>query len=279
MMRFLKWLGIALGALVALTLLAALAVYVIGGRIFARTYDVPAPAVTLPADSLAAARGERMARTRGCFGCHGSDLGGEVLFDEPGVGRLVAANLSRLVPSAGDAQLARAIRLGVRVDGRSVFAMPSPMFYHLSDADLGDLLAFLRTVPPVPDSLPPSQVRFLGRLGLVLNQYQPLVREIDTTVAYPAVTPREPAEALGRYVALTSCTECHGLDLEGEGSTPSLRIVGGYSADDFSRLMRTGVPLGGRKLDLMEEVALGRFAHLTDDEVAALYAYLKNRTS
>jgi mono/diheme cytochrome c family protein len=279
MMRLLKWLGVALGALVVLTLLAALAVYVIGGRIFARTYDVAAPAVTLPADSLAPARGERVARIRGCLGCHGSDLGGRVFFDEPGVARLVAPNLSRLVPSVSDAQLARAIRLGVRVDGRSVFAMPSPMFYHLSDADLSDLLAFLRTVPPVTDSLPPSRLRFLGRLGLVLDQYPPLVREIDTTVPYPAVTPREPADSLGRYVALTSCTECHGLDLEGGGSTPSLRIVSGYSAEDFNRLMRTGVPLGGRKLGLMEEVALSRFAHLNDDEVAALYAYLKNRTS
>jgi mono/diheme cytochrome c family protein len=276
MTRLLKWLGFALGAAVVLAVVAAVVVYVKGERVFARTYDVAVPAVTVPTDSLAPARGERVARVRGCFGCHGPALAGEVLYDEPRVARLVAPNLTRLVPSASDGQLARAIRLGVRVDGRSVFAMPSPMFYHLSQADLGDLLAYLRTAPPVDDTLPPSEVRFLGRLGLVLGQYWPLIIEIDTTVPYPTLTPTEP-EALGRYLALTSCTECHGADLEGSGSTPSLEIVRGYSAEDFAKLMRTGVPLGGRTLDLMAEVALGRFVHLTDEEVAALYAYLRNK--
>jgi mono/diheme cytochrome c family protein len=279
MTRLLKWLGFALGTVVVLALVATVAVYVKAERVFARTYDVAPLTVTLPTDSLAPERGERVARIRGCFGCHGSGLEGKVFFDEPGLARIVAPNLTQLVATATDGQLARAIRRGVRVDGRSVFAMPSPMFYHLSEADLADLLAYLRTLAPVADSLPPDELRVFGRLGLVLGQYTPLTADIDTTVPYPDVTPQGPPEAWGRYIALTSCTECHGDDLEGDSANgvPSLRIVGGYSTEDFAKLMRTGVPLGGRKLDLMEEVALGRFVHLTDEEVAALYTYLRDK--
>jgi mono/diheme cytochrome c family protein len=277
MTRIAKWIGMALGALALLAVLAYAVLVLLSHRVFDRRYDVAPVAIALPTDSLAAVRGQRLARIRGCPGCHGRELGGETFFDEPWVARLVAPNLTRLVPGATDQELARVLRRGVRLSGRGVFSMPSPMFYHLSDADLGDILAYLRTLSPLPDSLPADKLRLLGRLGLATGQYPPLIDLIDTTVGYPAVTPLEPPEALGRYLALSTCTECHGLDLQGdpESGTPSLRIVGGYSADDFARLMRTGVPLGGRELDLMKDVALGRTTYLTDQEVSALYAFLR----
>ena len=276
MSRVFKWLGVALGGLLALAFVAYLAMHLISERRFGRTYDVAPLAVTRSTDSLAATRGERLARLSGCFGCHGPDLRGSVFYDEPGVARIVAPNLTQVVAGASDGQLARAIVRGVRVDGSGVFSMPSPMFYHLSDAALGDLLAFLRTLTPAPDTLPPTKLRPLGRLGLVAGLYQSLTGTIDTTVPRPAMTPDGPPEVLGRYLALTSCSECHGQDLNGDSASavPNLAIVQSYAAGDFAKLLRTGVPLGGRKLDLMEDVALGRFAHFTDDEVAALYAYL-----
>jgi len=50
-----------------------------------------------------------------------------------------------------------------------------------------------------------------------------------------------------------------------------------YSLEEFQTLMRTGVPKGGHELDLMAEVARGRFVHFTDEEVEALYRYLQAR--
>jgi len=38
--------------------------------------------------------------------------------------------------------------------------------------------------------------------------------------------------------------------------------------------MRTGEPVGGRRLGLMAEVARGRFAYLTEREIDAIYDYL-----
>ena len=86
-----------------------------------------------------------------------------------------------------------------------------------------------------------------------------------------------------RYMIRATCTECHGVELEGDQDTtdgpgtPDLIIAGGYSRDEFRRLLRTGEPTGGRTLALMADVAQGRFVHLTDREVDAIYDYLKAR--
>ena len=43
--------------------------------------------------------------------------------------------------------------------------------------------------------------------------------------------------------------------------------------------MRTGNALGDRELPMMSGVARGRFAHLSDDEVRDLYAFLSERVA
>ena len=67
------------------------------------------------------------------------------------------------------------------------------------------------------------------------------------------------------------------MKLEGSPDTPALSVVAGYSAAEFARLMREGVPKDGRKLGLMGGTARNRFSHFTDEEVAALYAYLSKQ--
>jgi mono/diheme cytochrome c family protein len=85
--------------------------------------------------------------------------------------------------------------------------------------------------------------------------------------------------ALGRYIARVTCAECHGPELKGnEGDTPDLTVAGGYTREEFERLVTEGVPSGGRKLKpLMELVAKERFARMTRHERDALHAYLKAR--
>ena len=79
---------------------------------------------------------------------------------------------------------------------------------------------------------------------------------------------------------MTTCIECHGRDLNGyPGDTPSLVVAKAYSAENFIRLMRTGITAGGTKsaTGLMTEVGRKRFPAMTDDEVKALKAYLDSR--
>ena len=58
---------------------------------------------------------------------------------------------------------------------------------------------------------------------------------------------------------------------------PDLTIAGAYDASAFTTLMRTGVPPGGRKLKLMGQIARDDFSHMTDAEIAQVYAYLQAR--
>ena len=74
------------------------------------------------------------------------------------------------------------------------------------------------------------------------------------------------------------CTECHGEDLRGSAVDmviPDLAAVAAYPLEEFRKLMRTGVPLDGRELGMMADVATGRFAQFTDDEIGDLHSFLQ----
>ena len=58
---------------------------------------------------------------------------------------------------------------------------------------------------------------------------------------------------------------------------PDLTIAGAYDLAAFKTLMRTGVPSGGRKLRVMDEVARDGFSHMTDEEIEQLHGYLQAR--
>lgn len=272
-----KWIRITVGSLLGILLLALALIYVSSGITVNKTYEVAASPITLPTDSASLAEGKRLALIRGCYnGCHGKALDGSVFFDEPGFARVVAPNLTRIAKDYSDEELARVIRHGVRPDDKSVLVMPSSMYYHLSDADLGAIIAYIRSVPQTEG--PPTEVH-LGpgaRLAFVMGEFAPQAAEIDHTAPRLGETSLTDSLVLGEYIAQTACTECHGLDLRGDksGSPPDLIITAGYSLLDFERLMRTGVALGDRELDLMALVAQKRFSHLTQGEVRALHAYL-----
>jgi cytochrome c553 len=270
-------LGRGLGALVVLVLGAASFIYLASERMVRKTYDLPLSSITFPTDSLLLTEGQRLATVRGCYnGCHGEQLEGGVLVDEPLLARVVAPNLTQVVTQYTDAELERVVRHGVRRNGRSTLGMPSSMFYHLSDRDLGAIIAFLRSAARTEG--PAAEIRLgpLARLGLVLGKYNPQAELIDHDAPRLAVRDTSDYNTLGKYLALTSCTECHGLDLRGnpDGSSPNLAIASGYSEADFARLMRTGMALRGRELRRMSDVARRRFSHLTAGEIKALHAYL-----
>src|SRR5258706_15700572 len=111
MKRLLRWTGIALGSLVAVAILAYGVIYVVSEGILGRTYEVPAAALSIPTDPASIAEGERLAIIRGCFGaCHGKQVGGAVMIDEPMIGRVVAPNLTATVRKYNDSELAGIIR-------------------------------------------------------------------------------------------------------------------------------------------------------------------------
>lgn len=278
--KILRWVGIALAGVAVLVTLATVALYALSAPILNKTYDVPLTQIVVPSGPAAVAEGQRLATIRGCKGCHGPQLEGSKFLDEPMLARIPAPNLSQVVAGYSDAEVERLLRHGVRKNGTGVVIMPSSMLARLSDADVGAIIAYLRTVPPVAHELPARVIGPMGRLGLVIGKFHLEPDVIDQAALHPAVAPTGDRLAYGRYLALTSCTECHGPELKGappDGgpSGPNLMVASAYSDSAFRAFFKTGTALGNRRLGLMSEVAESRFAHFTDDEVGVLLAYLK----
>jgi mono/diheme cytochrome c family protein len=154
--------------------------------------------------------------------------------------------------------------------------MPSDSFSIMTDEDLSDILSFIKSYPTHQNDAGNSSYGPLARLGLVMGEYW-VAAEKTQAEPWQEGFRSDPLK-LGEYLAITACTECHGLELQGmEGFTPPLTIAKAYSLEDFRKLTSTGVGLGGRDLGLMSQMAEFRLKHLKDDEVVALHTYLQSR--
>jgi mono/diheme cytochrome c family protein len=241
---------------------------------------VPAPLVTaLVGDPV---EGLRVATRVGCNGCHGADGGGKALWGEEGKYQLVAPNLTVKRTLYDDTDLEVLLRHGRSHDGHVPFGMPISMFQYLSDREVRDITAWLRSIPAVanPD-LKASWFSDSERQQIEdgTHPYSEDQRP-DPDNRPSAAVPTETL-ALGRHLAMTSCPECHGRDLNGYpgDDPPPLIVAKTYSTEHFMRLMRTGITASGKEsaTGLMTEMGRRRFSVMTDDEVRALKAYLDSR--
>jgi mono/diheme cytochrome c family protein len=226
-----------------------------------------------------AVEGARVARRVGCYGCHGDQLAGAKLWDEEGLFQLWSANITEHIDHYGDAEFERLLRTGKTHDGHRPLGMPVQMFQHLSDREVRDIGAAMRAAPKVAN--PTLQRSWMSPAGRRKLEGYDDDRGDPLLVAAPAEPPAGGLD-LGRHLAMTSCTECHGNNLDGfEGEdAPPLIVAKAYSLAQFRKLMRTGVTAAGTQstTGLMSEVARDRFAPtLTDAEIDALKAYLDSR--
>jgi cytochrome c553 len=281
MKSILRWLRIGLLSVVLLLLACGGIVYLLSERLLNRRYIEPRVAILVPSDSESVREGHRLAMIRGCSGgCHGTEIEGGVFIDNLLLARLVAPNLSAAVRKYSNPDLARIIRRGVHPDESSVIGMPSEMFSGLTDADLGKILAYLRSVPPRPGPGPERRLGPVARIAFVGGQLQPAAELVRRASLLSSTWPSNgDPTAPGGYLARTSCTECHGLELRGSDPAPDLRIVTGYSFEAFAGLLRKGQALGDRELPLMSAVARKRFSHFTERELRDLYAFLTARAA
>ncbi len=279
MRRLAKW---CLGILAA-SMVAAAAGF---GWIYAsseaklRSFPRPPPFERpIATDAESIARGDHLVRTRGCRGCHGSELQGELMW-----GSAVAPNLARYAREHSAAVLEAALRHGIGADGRAFYSMPSYNFMLLRDADVADIIAYLRSAPVVASDLPKPSLPWTIRWDIARGADAPIAGFLDQVPPLKHAEDADPRIARGEYLAMTTCIECHGFSLHadapfGESIAPDLVVVAGYSEAAFADFLKTGIALGGRELPMMSGVARTRFAHLGDDEVRDLYAFLSERVA
>lgn len=283
---------IGVGVMSLLVLLVVL-VFIVSEIRWRRNYhgfDVTVQPVGIPTDEASVAQGEHIALTHYCRTCHGANLAGDYLVDEPLLAVVAAPNLT---PGAGgigstntDADWIRALRHGVGHDGRGLIAMPSRIWYQLSDEDLGALIAYLKTLPPVDHELPERQIGPLFRLLLLIGKAP---RAEARLIEHGATRPNPPVPGVtveyGQYLSYV-CTACHGPDFsggtvrapDGELVTALNLTPGGnlrnWSEDEFIAALRTGLTPDGRQLSTaMPWPYLGR---MTDAELQAIWQYLQS---
>lgn len=288
MKKFLKWTGIVIGAIVLLFIAAGVVMYLIGSSKVNAVYAVQSASLTISSDSATVARGQHLARINGCFDCHGKDLSGQPFVDAPPF-RISAANLTPGKGGLGQTYSAddfnRAIRHGVKKDGAPVYIMPSAAFHNLSDDDTAALIAYLQSVPPVDNELPPNEIRLPGRImaaALIDPSFEVRLTPARSEPAPPIAATVE----YGEYLTGITCVYCHGADLRGMEAPPNpdsppapdLAAAGHWKIEQFKHALRTGERPGGPPLN-KNFMPYDITAHMTDTELEAIYAKLKTLAS
>lgn len=249
----------------------------------------PAP-IAIPDDQAALSRGRYLFESRGCTDCHGRDGAGKVFIDD-GMLLVRGPNLTGGAAGVTKAYTAvdwtRAIRHGVSPAGKPLLIMPSEDYNRMTDADLGSLIAHIRSLPPVDGAAGevrlPLPVRFAYAAGIIRDAAE----KIDHTLPPQQPVAGDDVIAHGGYVA-NMCMGCHGEGFTGgkiPGGPPDwppaanlTPVKGGAmlryaDARAFAVMLRSGRRPDGTEIKVMPFDSL---KELNDDEIAAMYAYFRS---
>lgn len=232
-MKVLKYIGIAVAVLVLIPVL------LIGVLALKPPKSRPPSDEKIQLTPERVERGKYLATAVGCLDCHSerdwSHWGGPIKPGRAGVGNLCLSQADGLPgsfctpnltpdPKTGlgswtDGEVMRAIREGVAKDGHALFGMmPYGDFKSMSDDDVRAIVAYLRTLPPVENPIPPPSFDFPVNLLMKLGP-QPLEGPIQAP-------PKTDTVAYGKYLATIACNGCHTPLDKGE-PIPGMAFAGG----------------------------------------------------
>jgi len=256
-----------------------------------------------------AARGERIFYAGGCTSCHAKpgaqgdealQLAGGLELKTP-FGTFVAPNISS-DPNDGIGawsaeDLANAMLKGTSPDGSHFYpAFPYASYARMQPSDIGDLHAFMKTLPAVAGKAPDHQLGFPFNIRRGLGLWKLLFLSDEPVVALPADA--SDAVKLGQYLTEGPghCGECHtprnaigGTDkgrwlagavaAEGEGKVPNITSgeggIGDWSENDIAYFLESGFTpefdtVGGSMAAVQRNMA-----KLRPEDREAIAAYLK----
>ena len=268
---------------------------VIAGAVISVATLIPQP--SLAATKLLARGRYLMHSIVACGGCHtplagpmaGKELAGGMPIKDPAFIAYPANITPDKATGIGnwtDRQIIRAIRDGVRPDGTLIGPpMPIDMYRKMSDYDVKAIVAYLRTVKPVHNKVPPSVYHFP-----LPKSYGPPVKHV------PQVSRKNPAR-YGQYLAtIGHCIECHtplvkgrrdiahqlgagGSEFKGPwGVSVAANItptgLGTWSNAQIKTAITHGVTPDGTHLK--PPMPFGYFKHITPRDLNDIVAYLRS---
>ncbi len=292
MKKVFKWIGIVLGSLIGLVLVAGVALYFIGNSRLNKVYDFPPSNITVPTDAASIENGRHRVEIL-CAGCHGEDLSGITNWFSAGpLGTIDSANLTAGKGGIGreftsDEDWVRAIRHGIDPEGKPIFMPAVNSTAHLSDEDLSAIIAYVKSVPPVDHQTNGKHFTPLAKIMLAAGMLGKLPVEAVNHETH--VTAPEPGAnaGYGEYLVNTNdCRVCHGPNLNG-GPFPDPTITkispnltpggepGLWTEDEFINTIRTGKTPGGNELD-PNFMPWKDYSKFYDDELKAIFMYLQS---
>jgi mono/diheme cytochrome c family protein len=288
-----KTLGKVLAGIVVAILMVLSTIFVFSTQTLNKHIEYSDASPPIPRDSASIARGRHLSRAISkCVDCHGDDLGGKVVFEAMPMAQVVAPNLTSgrggIAANRTDDDFLRAVRHGIGPGGRALVLMPARNYWHMGDADVGSLIAYLRTLPAVDRELPPTKFGLLGRVLLLKGDLNDMfeAKGMDHAARRPAPPAADTTAEYGRYLTeIGGCTGCHGPSLSGgpipgapPDTKPSANItpegIGTWTEADFFKALREGMRPNGIAIDsTIMPIRLTR--EMTDQETKAIYMYLR----
>ena len=251
-----------------------------------------------------AKRGEYLAKAGGCLGCHTEAKEGAVPYAggralKTPFGTFYGPNLTPHQQAGigrwSEADFIRAMRHGRRPDGANYFpAFPYPSFTGISDSDLRDLWAFLRTLPTSSRASQEHELGFFFRWRFLVTVWKWFFFTPGPFVNAPGVSD---IVNRGAYLvqALGHCGECHTPRNFLGGPKKSRYLAGGKTPEGttVANLSPTGLkkwsdkelrdflvlgttPDGDFPEESMAEVISNTTSQLTPQDLAAMIAYLRS---
>jgi len=276
MKKFFKWTAIILVGFIGLFVLAGLALHPVGMKKLSQTYsNIPVETITIPNDADAIAHGSHVAVIWGCTKCHGADLSGTLTGNDPSGGSIPtfatipAANLTSgkggIGQSYSDTDWIRAIRHGVKPDGRGILFMYTSK---MSDQELGDLVAFLKQAPRVDKEYPAIRYGPIIPILPAIGIFTPEAASIDHHALHTVRPAQGATVQYGKYLSAT-CNGCHGNTID--------NAFNKWNKEDFVRAFKTGELPDGKNFG--PTMSSQTFRDLNDTELDALWLYFTSGKS
>jgi len=250
-----------------------------------------------------AARGRLVFAAGDCASCHATPgqpdrlrLGGGMDLASP-FGTFHPPNIS---PDPDDGigkwrtiDLANALMGGTSPTGGHYYpALPYVSYAHMRLDDVKDLMAYLRTLPPVKGRAPPHDLPFPFTIRRAIGAWKILYLNEKTIESDPS---HDVAWNRGRYLAegIAHCAECHaarnianairdnsrfagGYDQTGVGYVPNITRagIGDWTTQDFAEALRIGRTPDQRQIRSTMADVVTNLAELPDTDRQAIASYV-----
>lgn len=245
------------------------------------------------AQTRAVERGQHLVTARyTCIACHGPNFGGGVMVDAFPLGSLLAPNLTL---GAGGRTAAytprdwdRIVRHGVLTDGHPA-VMPSEDFQRMSDQELSDIVAYIRTLPAVDNTVPSSTFGPLGKILVATGRMTFSASQIADHDAPHLIHPPDAGSAeFGKHLA-SVCIGCHGSNFSGgpiaggdpswpqaRNLTPDATGLKGWTYEQFVAALARNQRPDGTALRMPMTLIAPYGQRMTDAERQSLWSYFQS---